>query len=286
MSNTLSTDQILSKLLTGELLCKDKIGGKSDVWLKFAEVFDKDDKSCGYVVCKNCQHLYKYNSKEGTSNLIRHVCSSTSNQRKITHFLTKKVISTKVKEDTTKKIVNFVCKDLRSFETIVGLGFQELAQEFIKIGSIHGNIPIEELLPHPTTVSRNILKEAELVKSALAESLLEFFQISGGAFTTDCWTDNYRKISYISLTVHFIDNWNLKEYILAVSKFPEISHTADIIRRIIFSLLRGYNLQPEINIKRYTFITDSGANFVAAFRNYRHLPCMTHRNVLIWFLIY
>ncbi|CAH1768769.1 1867_t:CDS:1, partial [Entrophospora sp. SA101] len=61
---------------------------------------------------------------------------------------------------------------------------------FIKIGSIHGNISIEELLPHPTTVSRNTLNEAELDKSASAKSLLEFFRISGGAFTTDCWTDN------------------------------------------------------------------------------------------------
>ncbi|CAH1770381.1 7853_t:CDS:1, partial [Entrophospora sp. SA101] len=269
--------QISSKILAGELLCKDKIGGKSDVWLRFAEVFDKEDKSCGYVICKNCQHLYKYNSKEGTSNLIRHVCSSsTSNQRNITSFLTKKVIPTKVKEDPTKKIVNFVCKDLCPFETIVGLGFQELAQEFIKIGSIYGNVSIEELLPHPTTISRNTLKEAELVKSALAESLLEFFRISGGAFTTDCWTDNYRKISYISLTVHFIDNWDLKEYVLAVSKFPEISHTSDIIQRTIFSLLRGYNLQPESKIKRYAFVTDSGANFVAAFQNYKHLSCIAH----------
>ena len=32
-----------------------------------------------------------------------------------------------------------------------------------------------------------------------------YFEFVGSAFTTDMWTDDYRKISYISLTVHYMD---------------------------------------------------------------------------------
>ena len=47
------------------------------------------------------------------------------------------------------------------------------------------------------------------------------------------WTDDYRKISYISLTVHYIDdNWQLNEQILAASRFPDVSHTANQIKKV------------------------------------------------------
>ncbi|CAH1762241.1 12599_t:CDS:2 [Entrophospora sp. SA101] len=38
MSDTLTIDQIRSKLRAGELFLKGKQGGKSDVWDKFAEL--------------------------------------------------------------------------------------------------------------------------------------------------------------------------------------------------------------------------------------------------------
>ncbi|CAG8832917.1 10880_t:CDS:2, partial [Gigaspora margarita] len=76
------------------------------------------------------------------------------------------------------------------------------------------------------------------------ESFRDFSQeiINIGAFTTDMWTDNYKKLSYISLTIHFIENWQLKEQILAISKFPNISHIADNIRNTILNILKNYNL--------------------------------------------
>ncbi|CAH1769844.1 475_t:CDS:2, partial [Entrophospora sp. SA101] len=190
-----------SKLRAGELFLKEKQGGRSDVWDKFAELVDLDDKMIG--------------------------CCNLDNQSKITSFLQKNEAPANVKELIKKKSINFVCRDLRPFEIVSGKGFQEFAQELVNIGSVYGV-----------------------------------------AFTTDCWTDDYRKISYISLTVHYIDGWILKEQILAVSKFSDTSHTAENIKNNIFGILKKYNLSPEINMTKYTFVTDSAANFVAAFRNH------------------
>ncbi|CAG8756786.1 148_t:CDS:2, partial [Dentiscutata heterogama] len=72
------------------------------------------------------------------------------------------------------------------------------------------------------------------------------------------------------------ENWQLNEQILAISKFPNISHTGDNIKKVIFELLKSYNLIPDRTIKRYVFITDSGANFLTAFKNYNHLPYIAH----------
>ena len=90
--------------------------------------------------------------------------------------------------------------------------------------------------------------------------------------------DDYRKISYISLTVHYIDeDWQLKEQVLAASKFPELSHTADNIKKMILSILKSYDLVPDVTMKKYTFVTDSAFNYISAFKELSHIPCFTYR---------
>ena len=271
MEDTLTTDQIT---LNNEFLCQEK-SGKSEVWSNFSEIINKEKQSIGYVICKNCQQIFKYDAtKTGTSHLKRHKCSV--NQKKITSYISMKTVPTVIKNSVTKKLVDLVCKDIRPFEIISGQGFREYSQELINIGATYGSLSVDDLLPHPTTVSRNVIKDAELVKATLASNLKIIFQEVGGAFTTDMWTDDYRKISYISLTVHYIENWQLKEQVLAVSKFPNVSHTAEQIKKVVLGILRSYNLTSEI-MKRSIFVTDSGANFVAAFRALNHIPCVAHR---------
>ena len=148
----------------------------------------------------------------------------------------------------------------------------------INIGTMYGSLSVDDLFLHPTTISRNVIKEAESVKSTLTLKLKDIFQLVGGAFTTDMWTDDYRKISYISLTVHYIDeNWQLKEQILAASKFPDAKHTAEQIKKTILGILKNYNLVPDITMKKFVFVTDSGVNFIAAYRSLNHILCFIHK---------
>ena len=85
----------------------------------------------------------------------------------------------------------------------------------------------------------------------MSSKLKYVFELTGGAFTTDMWTDDYRKISYISLTVHYIDeNWQICEQTLAVSKFPDVSHTAEQIKKVVLGILNSYSLIPDITMKK------------------------------------
>jgi hypothetical protein len=273
----LNAEQVTLMLRNKELFCQVK-HGKSEVWQNFDDIVNQEEQSIGFVMCKNCSCILKYEYKSGTSTLKRHKCPSDEKQQKITSFWGKKGIPAAAKEATTKKIINLVCKDLRPFEIILGKGFKEFSQEMINIGATYGNLSVDELFPHPTTISRNVIKNADSAKTALALKLKNVFQFVGGAFTTDMWTDDYRKISYISLTVHYIDeNWQLVEQILAASKFPDVRHTAEQIKKVILGILKCYNLIPDTTMKRFTFVTDSGANFIAAFRALNHIPCIAHK---------
>src|SRR5688572_25773163 len=183
MSN-LTTEQVISNLKRGELKCQEK-SGSSDVWENFNEIVNMQDESIGFVICKICDQVFKYNYKTGTSSLKRHKCLSDEKQPKITSYWTSKNFPTTAKDMVTKKIINLVCKDLRPFEIIVGQGFREFSQEMIDISSKYGSLQVDNLFPHPTTISRNIIKNADSLKKKIAENLKDIFELVGGAFTTD-----------------------------------------------------------------------------------------------------
>jgi hypothetical protein len=183
MSN-LTTEQVISNLRKGEFKCQEKKGGSSDVWENFNEIINMQDQLIGFVICKICDHIFKYNYKTGTSALKRHKCPSYENQPKITSYWTSKNLPTTAKDMVTKKIVNLVCKDLRPFEIIVGQGFREFSQEMIDIGSKFGSLQVDNF-SHSTTISRNIIKSADSIKKQIAGNLKNIFELVGGAFTTD-----------------------------------------------------------------------------------------------------
>ncbi len=68
-----------------------------------------------------------------------------------------------------------VYKDLRLFKIILGQGFKEFSQELINISVTYGFVSIDNLFSHLTTISRNVIKEAESVKSALTFKLKDIF---------------------------------------------------------------------------------------------------------------
>ncbi len=84
-----------------------------------------------------------------------------------------------------KKIINLICKDLCLFDIIIGEGFREFFQKMINIGIIYRCLSVNNLFSHLTTISKNVIKEAKLVKSKLAIKLKDIFELVGGAFTID-----------------------------------------------------------------------------------------------------
>ena len=100
--------------------CQEKKGGNSDIWTNFNEIVNIQDQFIDYVICKNCEHILKYNYKIGISALKHHKCSFDKKQPKITSYWSAKNFLTAAKDVTIEKVINFICKDLRPFEIITG----------------------------------------------------------------------------------------------------------------------------------------------------------------------
>lgn len=128
--------------------------------------------------------------KSGTYHLLKHECD------KILASLPDIVIPASVKATVRDLSVEFYAKDLRSYETLAGGEFLALAPELINIGATLGKVSALKVLPHPTTVLRNM---AELVKSKRKEvvpDILVAIRARRRGDSTDMWGDRYTNISY------------------------------------------------------------------------------------------
>ena len=204
-----------------------------------------------YVSCVHCHSVLSNDSKKGgTSHLCRHAGSckppTTSSVKIESYFKTKSNIPRSVKDDLTNRCTEFVCKDMRPFETLAGEGFANLAQFFINIGVKYGQVSgsqLKELLPHPTTASRRVGELYSKVKTDVIAELASHVNENGGGITRDMRTEPFTCTSYITVTVHYVSSdWTVVERVLATREFdPQLSHTGLNIRHTLF----GYVVRTE-----------------------------------------
>ncbi|KAG4067136.1 hypothetical protein HA402_000127 [Bradysia odoriphaga] len=189
-----------------------------------------------------------------------------------------KEILNKEKKVLTAKIVEFCALDIRPFEIIKGKGFINLAQHFISVGAEHGVIDVSNVLPHPTTISRNV-SDVKLKKHTELLPIVEKALKNGEcAATSDGWCDDHKKNNYLTMTIHFFDeDFVLQSKVLFTSLFNVKSKTGVAIRNEILAKFKelGFN-------EKYFFampmVTDKGGNMVCAFkgRKFNRKNCAAH----------
>lgn len=184
-------------------------------------------------------------------------------------------------------------ENCRPFKISTDSGFRNVAEFLIEIGSKYGpNVDIESLVPHPTTISRNIDSLYTCHFNEL-KSEIESVKDLGFALTTDLWSDSYLKKSFLSLTIHFVRDGQLftrllgfismegdkctREYFIFSLVYVILEFSLFIldakIRCKVDDLLSEYNCT--LNNK-VMIVTDRGANMIAAFRDCSKIHCVSH----------
>lgn len=186
-------------------------------------------------------------------------------------------LAAEIKRALTKTIVEFCAKDIRPMEIIAGKGFVRLAQHLVSIGATFGNVGIKTILPHPTTISRNVAKVKEELHQQMFPIIEKAIENGECSATTDMWTEDYKKRAFITVTVHFFDdNFTLQKKVLFTSHFKYKEKTGKNIRKEILRRFGelGYNKNLLINIR---FVTDQGSNMVKALKHpYSRDDCRAH----------
>ena len=111
------------------------------------------------------------------------------------------------------------------------------------------------------------LQEKEKIETSIANA--EYC-----SFTTDLWTAKYQNRSYISLSIHFIDNvWELQSYCLETREVS-VDHTAENIASELKELLSDWKVKERV----CGFTTDNAANISNAMErlDVLNFPCLGH----------
>lgn len=287
-----SIEEIKRKLTAEELVeaTGETLLLKSDAYKTYTLLCDKDSNYVGYVKCIRCCKIVKHDiHKSGTSHLkthaVTHVEDKTKDskdagkQSKVTSFLTpRKKLSDADHRELLNSMTYFCSKDIRPFAAVEGAGFQRFAQTCIKIGSKYGNISATDILPTRTTVASKCVAETEQCRQALTTQVKQFCASHGiVGVTTDMWQEEYKKINFVAVTVHMLEERRLTSRVLQVYQFPlEQPKTAENIRASLHQMCDFLGIK---NMgQQFYFVTDQGSNIKSALNsnNYCRVACACH----------
>lgn len=287
----MDVETIKSKLKSGELILADaeRLKIRSAAYSKFRLVCDNEEIYVGFVTCTTCKKLVKHDIHlSGTTHLHRHTATHASSenkgtlpvQQKMTGFVTKsapKVLNPAETKKLRSSLAFFCAADLRPFSAVEGIGFKNMAQTLVALGSKHGNIAVTDILPSRTTVAESCRNEVEIARATLVTRVNVYMKRYGLiGVTTDMWQEEFKKKNFVAVTVHMLDNDRMVSRVLQVYQFPaEIRKSADNIQQSLTKMAECLGI--EKMSAHFYFVTDQGSNIKAALSgNYQRLACACH----------
>jgi hypothetical protein len=107
------------------------------------------------------------------------------------------------------------------------------------LGDIHGMFDVNEILRSERTISRHVMTFAETLREQIKEILSIPLKEHSLTICPDYWSDSYKKISYLGVSVVIIDSqYNYKSIDLCCKRFEYEKKTAENtlnVRLFIFS---------------------------------------------------
>ncbi|CEG48473.1 Ribonuclease H-like domain [Plasmopara halstedii] len=122
------------------------------------------------------------------------------------------------KRRVTEGCVRVCVNDGRPYQSFASESIKTLFEILLDIGKrMKARLILDGqygLMPHPTTLSRNIVKIHKLAQIDLAALLRTLLLVPNesmaGALTADLWGEKYSRLHYLGLTVHYVEEFVLK----------------------------------------------------------------------------
>ncbi|CAF4250435.1 unnamed protein product, partial [Rotaria magnacalcarata] len=137
---------------------------------------------------------------------------------------------------------------------------------------------LESLFQSRQTISRGITNQAQLYREQLMELIKEPVQNQSLTASPDMWTDRYRQLSYLGVTVTFVDlHLCFRKFTLCCRSFPvELAKTGENVSKVLKEELSQYGIE---RFDAVYWVSDRGSNFIRCFNLNMVDPifCFAHR---------
>ncbi|CAF3326372.1 unnamed protein product [Rotaria sp. Silwood2] len=267
-------------------------------WSKFGfakEIVSGDTYTAtNFVSCEVCFATFRYGSSS-TEAISHHRCNVSSSVKLIDgenqhvldkHFIKKKTaFRSSEQKKVTKLFSIWVSESLRPISIIEDQGLKEICAHFYNLGEQNSgrHMDLDSLFQSRQTLSRCIAKEAQWCREQLIEIIKEPIQSQSVTVSPDMWCDHYRQISYLGVTVTFVDiNLKFRKFTMSCRNFPvDLAKTGENVSKILTEELKKYGIE---NFDSVCWVSDRGSNFIRCFNLNMVVPifCFAHRmhNVL------
>ena len=233
----------------------------SRVWefYELAEVTDEEGRKTKKAICSLCDGL-QLTYTGGTTNLLNHLeskhpiahktaagDSDSGTKKQATMFSFHRVKCCPLERDSaiTNRIAEFIARDLKPISTVDGTGFRQL-MNYVEPGY---QVPS---CPHITATCRHLY-------SGIKEELLVTLSSPHVAFTTNLWTRKSTE-AYLTVTAHFICEWNLVGKVLLTHEILERYTGMHIAARLCEAAMK-WNIPDE---RVSAIVRDNAANMRVA----------------------
>ncbi|CAF4055111.1 unnamed protein product [Rotaria sp. Silwood1] len=301
MSSTVSKASVLSKAEIQDLVKLNSSSisfakpdnVRSEFWASYSQIY-VNNVAQNFILCSQCRTVLKWISDNGTRVMSHHNCekakrvpNSSHRQRTISSFCQKASVSPEcrlVRKRITEACVEYCAVDGRPFESVAGSGFLSLAKQLICAGATLGtSISASELLPHPSTVSIELLFQLKMFHRNVERTYLilknQLISICEGikhyCITANFWSEKSTGIHYGGLSMHYIDsNSCLRVFTLACQAYDYETQHAINIRSFINKILEEFSLYLNNNV---FIVTDNENKMKSAFKdNVKRIGCSAH----------
>nr|XP_055035499.1 E3 SUMO-protein ligase ZBED1-like [Misgurnus anguillicaudatus] len=270
----------------GVEIAEPKTNFKSNVWKHFGFLVTRNEKGEKVTdrentTCRHCQTAVKYkwgNTTNMKSHLLNHhpekLREDTGNkiqtgQKTIKEAFTASLSHNSTRaQDITRRIGEFIAKDLQPFSVVDNEGFRRL------VNTLEPKYKIPSRPYFSQTCLPAIYKET---MAKVAQSLKQAESIS---LTTDGWTSRATQ-SYVTITAHAMTSeWEIKSFVLQTRALFE-SHTGHNIGEVIKSAVSEWELDMmnNNNHQGIAIVTDNARNMGVAVKEdglSPHVKCFAH----------
>lgn len=277
-------EQARENLKIGVYGSRNHTNGRAKFWNRINEIFDVETQTqveCLYH-CTECNDIIYNGAKDGnTMAFLRHICLSEKSKKIGKRLL----ISNEEKQKLTAASALFVTKDFRPFHAVECGGFLGLCTAVMQFGQKYPKATADDLkmaMPTRNTVCSHVAKISSEVKDKIREIMEAAKGQKSLAATLDCWTDNYRHISYMCITIHatLIENRQIKNYryVISMDAITALVKTKKVIADAVLKVFASYGYSEDDVRIFVTFICDRGANIKYGLleRGFTVIHCYSH----------
>ncbi|CAF2868573.1 unnamed protein product [Rotaria sp. Silwood2] len=141
--------------------------------------------------------------------------------------------------------------------------------------SKYGNILVDNVLYDAHSVASHVSKLADEYRIKIRQELIEPLENQTVTICPDLWSDRYRQVSYLGITICFTnDKYEFLTYDLCCAPFVENDKTAPNIIIAIQKALEPFGIT---DLTKLNFVSDRGPNFLKALKPFATTNCVAHR---------